>query len=201
MGAHNIKPSIHALTTVLLKQLNTDKSRIKSALGKEPLDRSEGDIDFVSKWLYAHESSKVQDLFRSIPEATLRQTCREMRYLKVTGNSVVISEGSIMHIPFFAIVRFPYEISCLCRIIEMKKGETGNLAYIIISGTVSVWQRTPGSCHIFDEISVIEDGPDQNGGELQFFDPKKDAETVKRVRSDTYSRKYFICSTLNLNMR
>jgi hypothetical protein len=95
IGAHNIKPSIHALTTVLLKQLNTEKSRIKSALGKEPLDRSEGDIDFVSKWLYAHESSKVQDLFRSIPETTLRQTCREMRYLKVTGNSVVISEGSI----------------------------------------------------------------------------------------------------------
>jgi hypothetical protein len=101
-----------------------------------------------------------------------------------------------MHIPFFAIVRFPYEISCFFLspyVIEMEKGETGNLAYIIISGTVSVWQRTPGSCHIFDEISVIEDGPDQNGGELQFFDPKKDAETVKKVRSDTYSRKYFIC--------
>jgi hypothetical protein len=42
---------------------------------------------------------------------------------------------------------------------------------------VSVWQRTPGSCHIFDEISVVEDG-----GELQFFDPKKDAETVKKVK-------------------
>jgi hypothetical protein len=93
IGAHNVKPSISSLSKVLLKQLNTEKCRIKNALGKEPLDRSEGDIDFVSTWLYAHESTKVQDLFRSIPETTLRQTCREMRYLKVTGNSVVISEG------------------------------------------------------------------------------------------------------------
>ncbi len=33
---------------------------------------------------------------------------------------------------------------------------------------------------------MVEDGPDQNGGELQFFDPKKDAETVKKVSSDRY---------------
>jgi hypothetical protein len=89
--------------------------------------------------LYGHESSKVQDLFRSIPETTLRQTCREMRYLKVTGNSVVISEG--MHKIFFPVMRFPDEISFLdflsrfsCFLSTYVKGMFGDLAYIIISG-------------------------------------------------------------------
>jgi hypothetical protein len=152
IGKLNSKTSLHSLTKSLLKQIHHEHDLIKHALEKEPIERSEADIDFVSKWLFDHESPKVQDLFRSLPNATLRQTCREMRYRMMPEDSVVIAEG-----------------------------EHGDLAFIIISGTASVFTRTAGSSSIFDEVTVVDDGKAGKDGKMKFFDPKHDAETVKKV--------------------